>query len=316
MTEQHTPTPPADGEAAVSLENVSRWYGEVVAVNDVSFQFQPGLTGLLGPNGAGKSTILHMLAGFLRPSAGEVRVLGRPAWGSPELFRRVGLVPESESVYPFLTARQFALASARLHGLPDPDAAADAAISHVELRDSQYRQMRGYSKGMRQRAKIAASLVHDPDVLILDEPFNGTDPRQRLQLMDLLRRMAAEGRTVIFSSHILEEVEDLADEVLVILAGRLAASGDFRAIRRLMTDRPHTFSLRSTDNRGLASRLIAREEVTGVTLDGDRIEVQSSDYAAFTAGIAGLVRDSGATLLELSPSDESLESVFSYLVKQ
>ena len=316
MTDQHPPQPPADGEAAVSLENVSRWYGDVVAVNDVSFRFEPGVTGVLGPNGAGKSTILHMLAGFLRPSAGTVRVLGEPAWGSPELFRRVGLVPESESVYPFLTAREFAVASARLHGLPNPDAAASAAIAHVELQDSQDRAMRGYSKGMRQRAKIAASLVHDPEVLILDEPFNGTDPRQRLQLMDLLRRMAAEGRTVIFSSHILEEVEDLADEVLVILAGRLAASGDFRAIRRLMTDRPHTFSLRTTDNRRVAALLVARDEVSGVTLEEDRLEVRSSDFAAFAAGIAGLVRDSGATLLELSPSDESLESVFSYLVKR
>ena len=316
MTDQHRSQAPADGESAVSLENVSRWYGEVVAVNDVSFHFGPGVTGVLGPNGAGKSTILHMLAGFLRPSVGTVRVLGQPAWGSPELFRRVGLVPESEAVYPFLTAREFAVASAKLHGLPNPDAAASAAIAHVELQDSQDRAMRGYSKGMRQRAKIAASLVHDPEVLILDEPFNGTDPRQRLQLMELLRRMAGEGRTVIFSSHILEEVETLADEVLVILAGRLAASGDFRAIRRLMTDRPHTFSLRTTDNRRVASLLVARDEVSGVTLEEDRMEVRSSDFAAFTAGIAGVVRDSGASLIELSPSDESLESVFSYLVKK
>lgn len=308
MSEHNTP--------AVRLQNVSRWYKDVVAVNDVSFDFQAGVTGVLGPNGAGKSTILHMLAGFLRPSAGEVEVLGRPAWGSPALFRRVGLVPESESVYPFLSAREFALVSAKLQRMPDPDAAAARAIALVELEADQDRPMRGYSKGMRQRAKIAAGLVHDPDVLILDEPFNGTDPRQRLQLMDLLRRMAAEGRTVIFSSHILEEVERLADEVLVILAGRLAASGDFHAIRRLMTDRPHSFRLRATDNRRVASLLIGRDEVSGVSLEGDGMEVQSTDFAAFTAGIAGVVRASGATLLELTPSDESLESVFSYLVNQ
>jgi ABC-2 type transport system ATP-binding protein len=303
-------------EPAVRLLNVSRWYKDVVAVNDISFDFQPGVTGVLGPNGAGKSTILHMLAGFLRPSSGEVHVLGQPAWGSPALFRRVGLVPESEAVYSFLSAREFALASARLHGLPNPEAAADIAIAHVELQADQDRPMRGYSKGMRQRAKIAASLVHEPDVLILDEPFNGTDPRQRLQLMELLRRMAAEGRTIIFSSHILEEVERLADEVLVILAGRLAASGDFHAIRRLMTDRPHTFNVRSTDDRRLAALLIRRADVSGVTLDGERMEVRSTDFAAFTAGIATAVRESGTTLLELSPSDESLESVFSYLVHQ
>ena len=301
---------------AVSLDHVTRWYGDVVAVNDVSFEFQPGVTGLLGPNGAGKSTILHLLAGFLRPSAGEVQVLGQSAWGSPELFRHVGLVPESESVYAFLSAYEFALVSARLHGLADPEAAARRVIAQVQLEPDQHRPMRGYSKGMRQRAKIAAGLVHDPEVLILDEPFNGTDPRLRLQLMALLRRMGAEGRTVIFSSHILEEVERLADEVLVILAGRLAASGDFREIRHLMTDRPHSFSLRTTDNRRVASLLIGRDEVSAVSLDEDRLEVQSSDFAAFTSGIAGLIHDAGVTLLELHPSDESLESVFSYLVRR
>ena len=310
------PAVPAGTQAAVSLDHVSRWYGDVVAVNDVSFDFHPGVTGLLGPNGAGKSTILHLLAGFLRPSAGDVLVLGRPAWAHPELFRRVGLVPESESVYPFLSAREFAVVSAQLHGLPDPEAAARRVIAQVELEDDQDRPMRGYSKGMRQRAKIAAGLVHDPEVLILDEPFNGTDPRQRLQLTALLRRMAAEGRTVIFSSHILEEVERLADEVMVILAGRLAASGDFHAIRRLMTDRPHSFTLRTTDNRRVASLLIARDDVQAITLDADRVEVQSSDFAGFTAGIAGLIRDAGVTLLELQPSDELLESVFSYLVQR
>lgn len=307
---------PKDTGAAVALENVTRWYGDVVAVNDVSFEFQPGVTGLLGPNGAGKSTILHMLAGFLRPSSGRVQVLGRSAWGAPSLFRHIGLVPESESVYPFQGAYEFALDSARLHGLSDPEAAAARAISLVELEADQHRPMRDYSKGMRQRAKIAAGLVHDPEVLILDEPFNGTDPRVRLQLMELLRRMADEGRTVIFSSHILEEVERLADEVLVILSGRLAAAGDFREIRRLMTDRPHSFTVRTTDNRRLASLLIARDDVSVIAVDGDRLEVQSSDFAAFTAGIAGLLRESGATLLELQPSDESLESVFSYLVQQ
>lgn len=300
----------------VSLDHVSRWYGNVVAVNDVSFDFQPGVTGLLGPNGAGKSTILHMLAGFLRPSAGEVQILGQPVWGDPSLFRRVGLVPESEAVYGFLSAREFAVASARLQSLPDPDAAAARAIAWVGLEADQNRPMKGYSKGMRQRAKIAAALVHDPQVLILDEPFNGTDPRQRLHLMALLREMAAEGRTIIFSSHILEEVERLADEVLVILAGQLAASGDFQAIRRLMTDRPHSFSLRTTDDRRVASLLIGRPEVHAVTVAKDGLEIHTSDYAAFTACVAPVIRDAGVTLLQLHPSDESLESVFSYLVRR
>ena len=300
--------------AKVDVQNVSRWYGDVVAVNDISFTLEPGITGLLGPNGAGKSTMLHMISGFLRPSVGSISVLGASAWRNTDLFRRVGLVPERESVYPFLGARDFAVASARLHGLPDPDEAATRAIARVELEDAQDRPMGGYSKGMRQRAKIAAALVHDPEVLILDEPFNGTDPRQRLQLMEMLRRMAAEGCTVLFSSHILEEVERLAENVLVIVNGRLAASGDFRQIRRLMTDRPHSFELRTSDNRALAAALVGLPHVSAVELTDSRLDVRTTDFGAFTAAVAGAVRDSGVTLQQLRPADESLESVFSYLV--
>ncbi len=304
----------ADAPAAITLRHASRWYGDVVAVNDVSFELGPGITGLLGPNGAGKSTLIHMLTGFLRPSAGDVLVLGEPSWRHPDLFRRVGLVPEREAVYPFLSAREFVVASARLHGVPDPQAAARRAIALVELEEAQDRALGGYSKGMRQRAKIAAALVHDPPVLVLDEPFNGTDPRQRLQLMATLREMAAAGRTVLFSSHILEEVERLADEVLVIVSGRLAASGDFHQIRRLMTDRPHSFSIRSSDDRRLAAGLVGQPHVAAVSLEEGRLDVRTTDFGAFTASIARLTRDSGVTLYELRPSDESLESVFSYLV--
>ena len=304
----------ASEAAKVEVQNVSRWYGDVVAVNDISFTLEPGITGLLGPNGAGKSTMLHMISGFLRPSVGRIAVLGQASWRNPDMFRRVGLVPERESVYPFLGARDFAIASARLHGLPDPHDAARRAIARVELEDAQDRPMGGYSKGMRQRAKIAAALVHDPEVLVLDEPFNGTDPRQRLQLMEMLRRMAAEGCTILFSSHILEEVERLAENVLVIVNGRLAASGDFRQIRRLMTDRPHTFELRTSDNRALAATLVGLPHVSAVELTDSRLDVRTTDFGAFTAAVAGAVRDSGVTLQQLRPADESLESVFSYLV--
>ncbi len=300
----------------IRLENVTRWYGNVVAVNDISYEFQPGISGILGPNGAGKSTLLHLMSGFLQPSSGRVLVFDDPAWDHPDLFQRLGLVPESEAVYPFLSAREFATISARLHGLPDPEEAARVALQRVELEDAQDRPMRGYSKGMRQRAKIAASLVHDPQVLILDEPFNGTDPRLRLHLMDLFRRLAREGHTIIFSSHILEEVERLADEVLVILDGRLAAAGDFHQIRRLMTDRPHAFTLRSSDDRLLASRLFQEPYVAAVAIDDAGLEISTTDFNAFAAAIAGLIQHCGITLHELQPSDESLESVFSYLVKK
>lgn len=301
---------------AVEFDHVSRWYGNIVAVNDISFSLNAGITGLLGPNGAGKSTMLHMLAGFLQPSAGVVRVLGQPSWGNPEMYRRVGLVPERESVYPFLTGFEFVLDSARLHHLPDPEDASLKAIRMVELEDAMNRASGGYSKGMKQRIKIAAALVHEPQVLLLDEPFNGADPRQRLHLMGLLREMAAAGKTIVFSSHILEEVERLAEDVLVIVSGRLAASGDFREIRKLMTDRPHTFTVRASDNRRLAADLVADPSVYGVELQDKDLEVRTSEFAAFTKAVAGVARRAGVTIFEIRPTDESLESVFSYLVKR
>ncbi len=274
----------------------------------------PGVTGLLGPNGAGKSTILHLLAGFLSPSRGKVTIGGESPWRNPPIFRTVGLVPERDSVYAFLTAREFVRASAKLHKLPDPKAAAERALELVEMTPAADRPIQTYSKGMRQRAKVAAALVHDPRVLLLDEPFNGMDPRQRMHMMDLLRRLGTQGRTILFSSHILEEVEKLADTVQVVVAGRLAASGDYRTIRRLMTNRPHVFLIRSTDDRALAGLLIAGEAVQGVSLAKEGLEVHASDHGTFTRQLAQLSRAAGIGLREVIPSDESLESVFAYLV--
>ena len=271
---------------ALAVDHVSRWYGNVVAVNDISFALGPGVTGLLGPNGAGKSTLLHLMAGLLRPSAGTVQVEGRAAWGRPEMYARIGLVPEREAVHAFLTGYEFALLNAKLQRLPDPVAAAHRAIATVEMTDAADRRISTYSKGMRQRAKLAGALVHDPRILLLDEPFNGMDPRQRLHMMTLLRSMAAEGRTILFSSHILEEVGRLADSILVVYAGRLAAAGDYRSIRRLMTDRPHTFRVRSSDDRRLAAALLGDPTVFGAELDGDRLYVRTSDFGAFTRALA------------------------------
>ena len=307
---------PAAKATAVEVVNVSRWYGNIVAVNDITFSLNAGITGLLGPNGAGKSTLLHMLSGFLKPSAGTVRVLGEDAWQNPDIYRRVGLVPEREAIYPFLTGRQFVVLSAKLHGLPDPEAAAKRAIHLVDMEFAQDRSAGGYSKGMKQRVKIAAALVHDPEILLLDEPFNGADPRQRLHLMDMLREMAANGRTIVFSSHILEEVERLAEDVLVVVSGRLAASGDFREIRRLMTDRPHTFTIRSSDNRKLAGALVGDPAIFGVELNGDLLVAKTSEFSAFTLAVAKVARSAEVSLLEVLPTDESLESVFAYLVRR
>ncbi len=312
---RHDLPPPVPG-AAVELRGVSRWYGTVVAVNDVSFTLGPGVTGLLGPNGAGKSTLLHMMAGLLEPSDGSVTVRGIPAWRNPSIYSEIGLVPERESVPGYLSGFDFVLFNARLHRLADPVAATARAIATVDLGSVEARQIGTYSKGMRQRVKIAAALVHEPDILLLDEPFNGMDPRQRLHMMELLRSMAAAGRTILFSSHILEEVERLAGNVLVVYAGRLAASGDFREIRRLMTDRPHTFTVRSSDDRRLASELVARPAVFGVELGDGQLAVRSSDFAAFTRLLPRVARETGITLFELRPTDESLESVFAYLVRR
>ncbi len=313
---QERPSGAPSPAATVEAVNVSRWYGNVVAVNDVSFSIGPGITGLLGPNGAGKSTILHMAAGFLRPSKGTVRIGSSPAWRNHEMFRNVGLVLEKEAVYSFLTGYEFVLLSANLCGLSDPEEAARRAVRAIDMEAAQDRRVGGYSKGMKQRLKVAAAIVHDPQILLLDEPFNGTDPGQRLQMMDTLRRMADEGRTILFSSHILDEVEQLAQNVLVIVAGRLVASGDFRAIRRLMTDRPYTFTVSSSDNRQLAVALVADESVFGVELGDEHLTVRTSQFADFTRVAPRIAQARGITLQELLPTDESLESVFSYLVKR
>jgi ABC-2 type transport system ATP-binding protein len=301
--------------SAIELRSVSRWYGNVVAVNDITMTIGPGVTGLLGPNGAGKSTVLHLIAGFLAPSRGQVTVGGVASWRNPGIYRTVGLVPERDSVYAFLTGAEFVLATAKLHKLADPGGATSRAIAIVDMADAQDRRISTYSKGMRQRIKVAAALVHDPQVLLLDEPFNGMDPRQRLHMMDLLTRLGAEGRTILLSSHILEEVEQLADTIQVIVSGRLAASGDFRAIRRLMTSRPHVFLVRSSDDRLLGSALIGRPAVTGVELTSGGLQVRASDFGAFSRELAGLARDQDIRLRELLPEDESLESVFAYLVE-
>jgi ABC-2 type transport system ATP-binding protein len=299
---------------SIELRGVTRWYGNVVAVNDITMSIGPGVTGLLGPNGAGKSTVLHLIAGFLAPSRGELTVAGEQTWRNPGLFRKVGLVPERDSVYSFLTGAEFVGATARLHRLASPDAAARRAIETLEMTDAQDRRIATYSKGMRQRIKVAAALVHDPEVILLDEPFNGMDPRQRLHMLDLLHDQGQQGRVILLSSHILEEVERLSGTIQVIVGGRLAASGDFRAIRRLMTSRPHVFLVRSSDDRLLGSALIGSPAVSGVELTPRGLQVRASDYGTFTRQIAALTRERGIRLRELLPADESLESVFAYLL--
>jgi ABC-2 type transport system ATP-binding protein len=300
--------------STVELQHVSRWYGNVVAVNDVTMTLAPGVTGLLGPNGAGKTTLLHMMSGFLAPSKGTLTVDGAPAWRNPDVYRTLGLVSERESVHGFLTGQEFVLASAKLFRLANPVEAARRAIALVEMEPAQDRRIDTYSKGMRQRIRVAAALVHEPSVLLLDEPFNGMDPRQRFHMMDLLHKMGDDGRTVLFSSHILEEVEQVSGTVQVMVSGRLAASGEFRTIRRLMTNRPHVFTIRSSDDRRLAVALMAQDSVAGVDIDATGLQVRASDYGTFTRALPRVALKEGVRVRRLIPADESLESVFSYLV--
>lgn len=305
--------------STLELAQVSRWFGNVVAVNDVTMRLGPGVTGLLGPNGAGKSTLIHMMAGFLAPSAGSVTLDGRPLYRDPEIYRDVGLVPEREEMYDALTGWDFVLANARLHKLADPEAAARRAIATVDMAEAEQRGIHTYSKGMKQRIKMATAIVHDPTVLLLDEPFNGMDPRQRLHLMGLLHRLGGQGRTILFSSHILEEVEQIAQRIEVMVAGRHAASGDFRQIRLLMTQRPHQYTIRSSDDRALASAVMAEPSTSGVELvtdsvGGGVVQVQATDFAAFIHALPRVASRHGIRLLEVRPADESLESVFTYLV--
>jgi ABC-2 type transport system ATP-binding protein len=300
--------------STLELQGVSRWYGDVVAVNDVTMTIGPGVTGLLGPNGAGKSTLISMMGGFLAPSAGTVTLDGVPTWRNPNVYKVVGLVPEVESMYDMVTGWEFVVSNARLHKLPDPEAAARAALEQVDMMDAKDRGIAGYSKGMKQRVKMATALVHDPAVLLLDEPFNGMDPRQRIHLMELLTTLGDSGRTVLFSSHILEEVEEIAGTIEVVVAGRHAASGDFRRIRRLMTECPHQYTIDSSDNRRLASAIIADGSADTVDLTKPTLSVQASDFGRFVHALPRLARDNDVRLLEVTPADESLESVFAYLV--
>ncbi|GGL33584.1 ABC transporter ATP-binding protein [Phycicoccus endophyticus] len=301
--------------SVLRLEQTSRWFGNVVAVNGITMSVGPGITGLLGPNGAGKTTLIALMSGFLAPSAGAVTLDGEPVWRNTGAYRTLGLVPEREVSFGYLTGRQFVLANAELHGLRDPGAATRRALEVVDLLEPAGRRIGTYSKGMRQRVKLASALVHDPAVLLLDEPFNGVDPRQRLHLMALLRRMGAEGRTVLFSSHILEEVEQVARQIEVVVSGRHAASGEFGEIRRLMTDRPVQYVIVADDDRGLASRLIAEPSVLAVALRTDGgVDVSVSDFGAFALRLPRVAREHGTRILEVRPTDDSLESVFSYLV--
>ncbi len=303
-------------DPTVVATDLSKWFGQKVAVSEVSCSFGPGVTGLLGPNGAGKTTLLRVLAGLLSPSAGKATILGRTPKKHHDVYRHVGFVPEDEAVYNHMSARRFVEWSAALSRVDDARGAAQQVLETVQLTEDADRTLSGFSKGMRQRAKVAAALVHDPAVLILDEPLNGTDPVQRARLIEILVQLGREGRTIIVSSHVLAEVERMAGRVVAIVNGRLAAAGSVAALRDAMSDTPRLIRIDTDRPRELARRLLVGNWVEAVRIDPAGVEIRTSDAGALGLDIAVAARQTDSVVTAVSAEDDSLESVFRYLVDQ
>ena len=308
-------TATATAEPTVVLNGISRWFGQKVAVSEISAAFGAGVTGLLGPNGAGKTTLLRVVTGLIRPSEGTLSVFGLDPRSDHSVYSRIALVPEDENVYGFLTAAEFVTHNARLQKITDPVEAARRALEMVDLTDVAHRKLAGFSKGMRQRAKVAAALVHDPEIVILDEPLNGTDPVQRAHLTRLFVDMGRRGRTVIVSSHVLHEVERMADRVIAMVDGRLAASGTVPALRAAMSDIPLQIRIDCDQPRRLAAALLEHDWVGGINVEEGSIHVRSLDAEQLGRALPGLAKALDVRMTRVDPEDESLESVFRYLVE-
>ena len=300
----------------IEVRGVGRWFGSVVALSGVSFDVRPGVTALLGPNGAGKSTLFRILCGLANPSRGTVRILGMDPRGNAALTARIGIAPQQETLFEQQTILEFIVLAAQLHRLDDALGAAQRAIHTVDLDAADPRPLRTYSKGMRQRVKLAQALVHDPDVIVLDEPLEGLDPRQRLRAIQLFRDLGDQGRTVIVSSHVLDEVERFGSRILVIAQGRLVAEGNFRDIRDLMDDRPRLMRVATDRPAQVAAGLLSAGVVQGARITAGTVEVETNDAPAFRRAVAAVARDADARLTEVLALDDDLESVFAYLVRR
>jgi ABC-2 type transport system ATP-binding protein len=305
-------------DAIVCFDNVSKWYGNVIGVNKLTVSIRPGITGLLGPNGAGKSTLLQLATGQLNTSQGRVTVLGEVPWSNPSLALRVGLCPEQDAFYESMSGLDFVTFCARLSGFSARHArdSAHAAIDQVGLTNQGKRAIRGYSKGMRQRTKLAQALVHNPQVLFLDEPFSGTDPVVRRELVQIVCDLASQGKSIIISSHVLYEVQSITNEIVLINRGRLVAEGDLRQIRDLIDTHPHRIVLRSSDSRALAAHLVRFDDVVGVELRGEdgTITVETHAPDLFYNRLSEIALSHATPIQEVYSDDDSLEAVFKYLV--
>ena len=309
---------PAPG-ALIQADHVSKWYGQVNGLNDVTVSIPPGITGLLGPNGAGKSTFMKLMTGQLKPSQGTIRVLGEPIWGNPPVYDRIGFCPEQDAFYERMTGLEWVTALVRLNGLgeAEADAAARRAIERVDLSAAMDKKIGAYSKGMRQRIKLAQSLVHDPELLILDEPLTGMDPLMRRKTIRLIKDWARAGKHIIVSSHILHEIESMTSNILLINNGRIVAEGNVHQIRDLIDTHPHTVYVRGADPRALARRFLAEDDVLSLKFEPGAVVVETSKPDAFYARLTDLAASGEAgTIDEVQSPDDNLQAVFKYLVKQ
>jgi ABC-2 type transport system ATP-binding protein len=304
--------------AVISATNLSKWYGNVLGLNDVTLDIESGITGLLGPNGAGKSTFMKLITGQLKPNIGTVTVRGGKVWNNPPLFRGIGFCPEHDVFYEDVTGHEFVAGLLRFYGyLPSEiKERAARALDIVELTKDKDRLIRGYSRGMRQRVKFAQAIAHDPEILILDEPLSGLDPLGKRKLIRLIRDFKSEGRTVLVSSHVLPEIEALTSRVVLIHQGKILAQGDVPYIRELIEAHPHMISVRSSDPRALAARFIGDPAVQKMTFapDGRTLIVETHKRDDFYGRLTGAVLEGGIEVEEISSPDDNLQAVFEYLV--
>ncbi len=302
----------------VRADQVSKWYGQVIGLNDVTVSVPPGITGLLGPNGAGKSTFMKLITGQLKPSKGSVTVLGEPIWRNPRLYFQVGFCPEQDAFYERMTGLEWVTGLVRLNGLSDTEAgdAARRALTVVDLMDAADKKIGAYSKGMRQRVKLAQAIVHDPDLLILDEPLSGMDPLARRRTIRLIREWARAGKSVIVSSHILHEIESMTANILLINNGRILAEGDVHHIRDLIDEHPHSVYVRAEKPRLLAREFVARDDVRSMKFEAGAIVVETGKPDAFYARLTELAASGEFGVIdEVTSPDDNLQAVFQYLVK-
>ena len=316
--EPAVPAPRPAGPPVVTAEKVSKWYGQVIGLNDVTVSVPSGITGLLGPNGAGKSTFMKLITGQLKPSKGVVKVLGEPIWRNPHLYFQIGFCPEQDSFYERMTGLEWVTALVRLNGLSDTEAKAAAvrALTVVDLMEAANKKIGAYSKGMRQRVKLAQAIAHDPELLILDEPLSGMDPMMRRRSIQLIREWARAGKSVLVSSHVLHEIESMTSNILLINNGRILAEGDVHSIRDLIDEHPHTVYVRAENPRGLAREFLARDDVRSLKFEEGAVVVETGKPDAFYARLTDLAASGEfGAIDEVTSPDDNLQAVFQYLVK-